>query len=149
MAKPAKGKQKGQSKKMAVTKKLKKVLSRFSLGRLQKHYGFITKLATASSKSLKSVKKMLKNATSGEILVLAEIVLNLLRKNIPLSVKQKRILCPFRNKLREIASKKSNCDKKRTIFSNQRGGILGIIGAILSAAIPAISSLFSSLTSQS
>jgi len=147
MAKVAKQKKQRKSKKVTVTKKLKKVLSKFSLSRLRKHYGFITKLASAASRSLKDVKKLLKKASAGEILVLAEIVLNLLRKNIPLKVNQKRVLCPFRNKLREIASKKTNCDQKRVIFSNQRGGILGIIGTILSAAIPAISSLFSSLTS--
>jgi hypothetical protein len=131
-------------KKIHITKNFKKIISRFSVGRLQKHYDFIRKLSSASSRSLKDVKKLLKKATSGEILVLAEIVLNMLRKNIPLNVKQKRILCPFRNKLREVASKKTNCEKKRVIFSNQRGGILGIIATILSAAIPAIASLFSS-----
>jgi hypothetical protein len=147
MAKYNKGKGKTKAKKLHVTKNLKKIISRFSMGRLQKHYGFIRKLSSASSKSLKDVKKLLKKATSGEILVLAEIVLNLLRRNIPLNVKQKRILCPFRNKLREVASKSTNCEKKRVIFSNQRGGILGIIATILSAAIPAIASLFSSSSS--
>ena len=115
------------------------------LRRLKKHYAWLTKLSEASG-DLKEVKKILKKATVGQILALAEIILNILRRNVPLTVTEKRILCPFRNRLREIASKKNNCERKRKIFINQKGGILGIIGTILGAAIPAIKGLISAFT---
>jgi hypothetical protein len=121
-------------------------LKQASLKRLQKHYGFIKKLHSVSE-DLKKVKKLLKNATPGEILALAEIVLNLLRRNIPLTDSQKHVLCPHRSKLRQVASKRTNCEEKRKVFTNQKGGILGIIGTIISAAIPAIKGLISAFTS--
>jgi hypothetical protein len=143
-----------KSKRKAVSKYVKKKLSkpmlrRISkhskpmLKRIRKHFEFIKKLLSVSN-NLKAVKELLKNASKGEILALSEIILNLLRRNIPLTVTQKRILCPFRNRLREIASKRTNCTQKKQIFENQKGGILGIIGTILSVAIPAITSLISS-----
>src|SRR5271156_1870896 len=125
-----------------ITKSVKKKMAKSTLNRIKKHYGFLEKLVAASN-NLTELKKMFKYASKGEILVVAEIVLNLLRRNIPLTETQKRILCPFRNRLRQIASKKTNCEEKRELCTNQKGGFLGIIGTILSAAIPAIKGLIS------
>jgi RNA polymerase-interacting CarD/CdnL/TRCF family regulator len=137
-----------KSKRKAISKYVKKKIRNISgVSRVRKHFDFIKKLASVS-KNLNATKKLLKSASPGEILALAEIVLNLLRRNIPLTVTQKRILCPFRNRLREIASKRTNCAAKRKVFHNQKGGILGIIGTILSVAIPAITSLISSFSSK-
>jgi hypothetical protein len=138
-------KRKIKRKVQRVIKRIKKKSSKLSFGRIRKNYGFIQRLL-AVIHDLKAVKKLLKNATKSEILTLAEIILNLLRRNIPLTETQKRILCPFRNLLREIASKKTNCEEKRKIFSNQKGGILGILGGILSLAIPAIKSIVSAFS---
>jgi hypothetical protein len=141
--------QKKPRKLKKLLKSVKKHAAKFkkaALKRVQTHCGFLTKLNSVST-DLNKIKKLLKNAMPGEILALAEIVLNLLRRNIPLTVSQIRTLCPFRNKLREVASKRTNCEQKRKIFTNQRGGILGIIGTIISAAIPAIKGLISAFTS--
>ena len=141
MARTAK---KFKSLKRVVPKRFRKKIGKAISKRVKKHYGFLKKLA--SLKSLQAIKRMLKRASSGEILAIAEIVLNILRRNIPLTVKQKKLLCPVRNLLRQVASKKTNCDTKRHICTHQRGGILGIIGTILSAAIPAITGLITSFT---
>jgi hypothetical protein len=130
-------------KAIRIVKRLKKKLGKPKFWRIRKNSSFLNKLLAAAG-SLKKLKKLFKNATNSELLAIAEIILNLLHSNIPLTVTQKRILCPFRNRLREVASKKTNCSEKRKIFTNQKGGILGIIGTILSIAIPAIKSLFSS-----
>lgn len=128
--------------KKAIRKRVLRVAKPF-LYRIKQHWAFLQKLY-ATSNNLQATKNLLKKASKGEILALVEIFLNLLRQNpnLTLSVNQKRVLCPLRNRIKEFVSKKTNCDRKRELCTRQKGGILGIIGTVLSVAIPALVRLF-------
>ena len=136
-------KRKAKQTKKAIRKTVSKI-TKSTLHRIKQHWSFLQRLY-AVSHDIVATKNILKKASKGEILALAEIFFNLLRQNpnLVLSVNQKRILCPLRSKIREFVSKKTNCDRKRELCTNQRGGILGIIGTVLSVAIPALVRLFS------
>lgn len=64
-------------------------------------------------------KYLLKNAPDGLIRILSESALNLLKRNIPLTKKEKMKLKRHKNKIRQLASNKNISFKKNLML---RGG---------------------------
>ena len=72
-----------------------------------------------------------KNLNDSLILCLCECSLNILRGNIPLQPKQKKMLAKHKEDLRKLIDKKISIKKKRQILQN--GGFIGtLLGPIVS-----------------
>ena len=91
------------------------------------NYEFLKYLAKLSPQRLKShIKGMDKNVLKS----LAEICLNLRKKNVPLSPKQKAKLQPYEEDVYQMSLKTRGIGKKKKII--QKGGFLGtLLGSVL------------------
>ncbi len=63
----------------------------------------------------------------------SECCVNILKGNVPLTSKQKKILCNHKTKLRTLAQKKVSLKKKKEII--QKGGFLGAILAPVASVL--------------
>ena len=113
------------------------------MAHLRKHRQ--TLLLISKSKP-RAAKKILKEAPNSLIKAIAEIALNSLNGNIPLTLQKIRKLKRHKKNLREVANASTLVSRRRVI---QRGGW---VGALLSAALPllfkGVSNLFSSIKSR-
>jgi len=78
-------------------------------------------------------KSLVSNATPEEIATLCECVLNVYKKNVPVSNKTYRELKPFKQVLHKCLNKKLSIKKKKQVL--QRGGG-AFIPILLSAVLP-------------
>ena len=94
---------------------------------LLENYEFLRYLSKLSPQRLKShIKGMDKNVMKS----LAEICLNLRKKHVPLSPKQKSKLKPYEKHVYQMSLKSQGIGKKRKII--QKGGFLGtLLGSVL------------------
>jgi hypothetical protein len=89
---------------------------------------FITKLAR--SKSTQKRQRLLKNATTKELLALAEICLNIVSSRFQLTTRQRKRLMPYAEWVRRMSRMKS--DRGARKFATQKGsGIQGLFAALL------------------
>jgi hypothetical protein len=88
---------------------------------------------------------LIQKASKEQILTLVEFIFNILLRHIPLTSRQKKLLCKFKRALHLIVNRGISCEQKRKIIirSEQKGGFLGVLASI---GIPLIASLISSLT---
>lgn len=100
---------------------------------------FLKKLLGA--KNPQTFQKVISNATTGQILVLVEIALNLLKGRANLNNDQKSLLRKHANLLREIASTRS--EKKARSLIIQRGGSLPLTAILVPVLIEIAKSLIS------
>jgi hypothetical protein len=85
----------------------------------------------------KTRAKILKSSLDKDFLLcLCECCKNVIKGNVPLNPRQKKLLHQYRSKLRKLASKKTSLLKKKKIV--QTGGFLG---ALLSPIISVLSGL--------
>ncbi len=73
---------------------------------------------------------------------ISEIVLNILKKNIVLSEKERKRLKKYKTDLYKLGGQKGNTKAKQKILSGQRG--TGLLQAILAIGIPALIYLLTS-----
>ena len=100
----------------AKTKKLKKTFEKVR----------ILSLATPQAR-----KQLVHEGNRELIDCVSECCANILKGNVPLTPKQKSILCKHKSKLRTVAQKKVSLKKKKEII--QKGGFLGaILGPVAS-----------------
>ena len=105
---------------MAKTKQKKK------RNRFRENYEFFSYLAKLPT----SRQKVLIKAADRDILIaFSEIALNLMKKNIPLSKKQKNKLKPYARQIYHLSLKGKSIKHKKKIV--QKGGLLGGILSIL------------------
>ena len=94
--------------------------------RLKANYGFFQFLATLSQ----SRQKALMKGADREILrALAEVCINLINRNIPLSAKEKAKLRPYAKDIYKLSLRGQSLKKQQAIV--QRGGLLGTLLATL------------------
>ena len=106
--------------------------------RLRRHASVLQTLASAKPPLQKAI---IKNASNDLVNCLCECALNILKGHVPLKSRQKKLLCRHKQVLRSLAKKNISVPRKRKLI--QKGGFLGaLIGPLLGAVIPAISSLF-------
>ena len=106
-----------------------------TLSRLRRHSNTLKRL----SRSKPSVARpIIRDASKDLLNTLSECSYNVLQGVVPLTTKQKRKLCKYKTKLRQIANKKVSQKRKRAIL--MRGGFLG---ALLSPIIGVLGSLLS------
>jgi hypothetical protein len=89
---------------------------------------FITQLA--KSKSSQKRQRILKNATTNELLALAEICLNIVSSRFQLTSRQRKRLMPYAEWVRRMSRMKSERGARK--FATQTGsGIQGLFAALL------------------
>jgi hypothetical protein len=93
-----------------------------------------------SQRKQKRRKTLIQTVDKEEILAISEIIDNLLRGNIPLSVDQRRKLKRHKTKLRTIAGRRVSIKRKRHLLQQS--------GGFLSAIIPLALSLLGGLISR-
>lgn len=86
----------------------------------------------------KQRRAILQTLSERQLRVLSEIILNLLRGNIPISSKEKRKLFRKRRALYQLASKRVSSKDKKKILVQQGGGLLD---TLLPPALTLLSSL--------
>ncbi len=107
--------------------------------RLKKHLG-VLKLLKKSKPSFR--RSLLATADSDLVRCICECCHNVLRGNVKLSGKQKRLLCRHKKSLRSLSSRRIGLKRKRQLL-RQRGGllpallapILGIVASIIGGAV--------------
>ena len=83
------------------------------------------------------VKNIIKSADKDLLKSLCECCLNVLKGNIPLTIKQRKRLSKYKKQLRKLSMKKTS--KKQKVSLLQTGGFLGtLIPTVLSAILPAL-----------
>ena len=106
--------------------------------RLQKHCSTLHFLAKSKPSSARSV---IKDANRDLLDCISECCCNVLSGNVSLSPKQKNRLSKYKTVLREVAKKKTSLKKKKSLI--QKGGFLAaLLGPLLGAVIPAVTSFF-------
>ena len=106
--------------------------------RLQKH-GSTLRFLCKSKPSI--IFSIIKDADKDFIDCVSECFCNILKRNIALTPKQKSKLLKYKTALRSVAKKSTSLKKKKALI--QKGGFLSaLIGPLLGAVIPAVSSLF-------
>ena len=94
------------------------------------HRDFFTFLAKLSPKRQKII---IKGADKPILLALSEICLNLVRRNVPLNDKEKKLLRPFSKQIYQLSLKNKSSNQKKKLI--QRGGLLG---TLLTSILPII-----------
>ena len=107
---------------------------------LKKHLPLLRHMAKCNAKECRYIATGL---SSEVIRVIAQIAINVMNKNLPLDPKRAvQQLTRYKTQLRAITQPKTSLPKKRKVLE-QEGGFLG---ALLSLAVPLISSLIGGLT---
>ena len=89
--------------------------------RIRRHLAFIQSILKEANRY--KGEELLTHASADQINALSEVVLNLLKKNIPTpSGKTLKRLKPHKNQLREIAKRKNSVKRRRQLFKSQTGG---------------------------
>ena len=119
------------------------LLKKFRMGKKEKCLGmknihFIQLLASYRFKP-SNFKKLIEGASKNEINAISEIILNVLKGNLPCG-KEKEKLRKKASYLRFIGNYKNPCTKRKEYLVKKGNGI---IGPLLSIAVPALISLFS------
>ena len=107
-------------------------------GRLGKHAETIKLLASSKPNLTKAI---IKEGDKDLIFCLAEIALNILRGNVPLTPHHKTKLCKHKTALRTLVKTKTSLKRKRQIL--QSGGFLGavlgpLLGTLATTILPGI-----------
>ncbi len=92
----------------------------------------------SSLKLLRRVKpglrrKLLSTANNELIACICECCHNILKGNIKLSSKQRKLLCRHRNPIRALASRKLSLKKKRQLLVQKGGFLPAVLGPIIAA----------------
>ena len=90
------------------------------MNRVKQHVPFIQNILKESNRFKRMDK--IRHANKDQINALSEITLNLLKKNIPVSVKTIGRLKPHKKLLRSIAKKGASVKKRKNLLIKQRGG---------------------------
>lgn len=78
------------------------------------------------------VKAILKNMTADQVKALCECILNVLRGNVELNIKQKNRLARYKRIMRALSSKKHSAARRKRLLIQQGGGFLGaLLGPVL------------------
>ena len=86
---------------------------------LRQEKQFLTSILNEANKYKR--QDMLMHANADQINALSEMVLNLLKKNIPVSDQVIRLLRPHKSKLRELAKRKHSVKRRREQLLTQQG----------------------------
>lgn len=100
------------------------------------NYNFLKILA--KTKSINKRKKLLNNITAEQLLILAEICLNIVRNRFKLTNKQRKRMIPYAQFIRKMARARSSIGAKKLV---QKGNGFGpaIFSALLTPIILEIS----------
>ena len=90
--------------------------------RLHRQLPFLRSVLKEADQHQRGERLQLANAD--QINALSELVMNMLRGNVPLSPANYKILLPHRNALRDMARKKNSIKRRREIMQPQTGGSL-------------------------
>ena len=98
-----------------------------SKSHFKENSSYISYLATLSPKRQKN---LIKRADKETLFALSEVCLNIMRRHIPLSDKEKNKLRPYAKHIYELSLKKPNLKQRRQIV--QKGGFLAsLLGSVV------------------
>lgn len=101
-----------------------------SRNRFRENYKFFSFLSTLPPARQKS---LIKGADKDILYALSEICLNIIKRNVPLTDKEKKKLKPYADQIYQLSLKKSSLQSKRRLA--QKGGL---IGTLLSSLLPVL-----------
>jgi len=101
--------------------------------RIKKNKNFLKYICSCDAKKR---RVLIKSASPDEINSLCECILNVYKKNIPVSKSAVARLRPFKKAVSTLATKKKLSLKKKKHLLNQRGGAL--IPLLLSTLLPTL-----------
>jgi len=89
----------------------------------------------AKTRSLTKRRRLLKKASTDQLLSLTEICFNIVRDKFKLNKRQKSRLLPFANFVRRVSRLKSERGAKRTVIQQGSGLPIGLFPAVLTPII--------------
>lgn len=109
------------------------------------HENFEFLKTLAQTRSLRRRKRLLKGATSAQLLAIVEICLNILRNRFTITTRQRNRLVPHADIVRQLSRIRSEQGARRRIVQKGRGIPLAVFPAILTPILTEIArSLISS-----
>ncbi|KAL7079539.1 hypothetical protein ACQ4LE_001220 [Meloidogyne hapla] len=100
---------------------------------VKNNYPFLKQLA--KTRSLHKRKRLLKQATIGQLLSLSEISLNIVKNRFQLTKRQKGRLVPFADFVRRIGRVRTERGARRIVIQKGNGLPLGLFPALLTPII--------------
>lgn len=99
-------------------------------------------LKAVKKMSVKNRKKYLKHAPNDFINAVSELCLNVLKQRVPLSACQLKSLKRHKRFIRQLASKRASIKNRRQVLIQRGGFLAGLLGPLIAAVVPLITSLF-------
>ena len=81
-------------------------------------------IAITSAANRNAIKALIKHANKDQVNAVSEIVMNLLKNNVPVTPVTMARLRPYKQILRQIGNRAVSLKKKRQALINQKGGKL-------------------------
>ncbi len=106
-------------------RRVSKFLRSFAIMSAKRVQHLIPQLKRINRMSDQDKKKFIATCDKTAINCICECVKNLLKGRIPVKSTQLKLLCRHKNKLRELALKKTSLRKRKQIL--QRGGFIGLL----------------------
>jgi len=100
---------------------------------VKNNFHFLKQLA--KTRSLQKRKRLLKQATIGQLISLSEICLNILRNKFQLTKRQKGRLVPFADFVRRIGRVRTERGARKLVIQKGNGLPLGLFPALLTPII--------------
>ena len=90
------------------------------MDRMERQRPFLRSLLRQGNKHKREV--LIEHANKDQINSVSELVLNVLRKNVPVSPQIVRQLRPYKDVMREISKRKTSLKRRKELLSAQTGG---------------------------
>lgn len=119
---------------MAAERRPKTAASTYSEQRLKRHV-FALQLMDRHRRNITLRKSVLAHSENGLICSLCDCAYNILRGNVKVSPKQKRVLTKYRDHLRKLVDKRIPVKRKRAILQTGSGGFLTALLAPLASTV--------------
>jgi len=100
---------------------------------VKNNFHFLKQLA--KTRSLQKRKRLLKQATIGQLISISEICLNILRNKFQLTKRQKGRLVPFADFVRRIGRVRTERGARKLVIQKGNGLPLGLFPALLTPII--------------
>jgi hypothetical protein len=97
----------------------------------------------SKSKDKKRRKLLVDLADNNEIKAVSEIILNILKGNVPLTRAQRRKLQKYQKIMRLITQRSTSSKKRKKLINSQSGGFIGILAPLIGSVLGSVVKLLS------
>lgn len=87
--------------------------------------------ALTHTKSIRKRKRLLRKATTNQLLAIAEICLNIVQSRFQLTTRQKKRLLPYANFVRRMSRVRSERGARQLLYNQTGEGLPGLFAALI------------------